>query len=189
MVSIDKAILDCDSVICKNISRFDESERGLLSQNILSQLRNLIEYIAMRVCLVGESVNPNCYEQKTRALSILSARGNCRCLYKFHELLQKSASHYTIDENGSERLMIKYYKYLLIVKKFVKEQCNLDILRNISDFPINTDKDLDVYYQAVAQKIEETKPAIDPKVSDENRYYIQKIKPFFVGSEIGLDIE
>ena len=188
MVSIDKAILDCDSVICKNISRFDETERGLLSQNILSQLRNLIEYIAMRVCLVGESVNPNCYEQKARALSILSTRGNCRYLYKFHELLQRSASHYTIDENGSERLMIKYFKYLLIIKKFVKEQCNLDILGNISDFPINTDKDLDVYYQAVAHKIEETEPVVNPKVSDENRYYIQKIKPFFIGSEIYYEV-
>lgn len=188
MVSIDKAILDCDSVICKNISHFDESERGLLSQNILSQLRNLIEYIAMKVCLVSESINPNSYEQKTRALNNLATRGNCCPLYKFHELLQKSASHYTIDENGSERLMIKYYKYLLIVKKFVKERCNLDILRNISDFPINTDKDLDVYYQAVAQKIEETKSTIEPKVSDENRYYIQKIKPFFVGSEIYYEV-
>lgn len=188
MVSIDKAILDCNSAICKNISHFDESERGLLSQNILSQLRNLVEYIAMKVCLVGETINPNCYEQKTRALEILATRGNFRSLHKFHELLQKSASHYTLDENGSERLMIKYYKYLLIMKDFVKKQCNLEILQNISDFPINVDKDIDVYYQAVARKIERTKPAIEPKVSDDNRYYIQKIKPFFVDSEIYYEV-
>ena len=46
MMQIDSAILATDKVICKNISRFDDSERGLLSQNILSQLRNFIEYIA-----------------------------------------------------------------------------------------------------------------------------------------------
>ena len=46
MMKIDKAILDTDKVICRNISRFDASERGLLSQNILSQLRNFVEYIA-----------------------------------------------------------------------------------------------------------------------------------------------
>ncbi|MBO4829162.1 MAG: AAA family ATPase [Fibrobacter sp.] len=188
MTSIEKAILDCNSVICKNISYFDESERGLLSQNILSQLRNLIEYIAMKICITGETVNPNCYEQKTRALAILTSQGKYRSLYKFHELLQKSASHYTLDENGSERLMIKYYKNLLIVKDFVKKQCNLDILENIADFPINTDKDIDIYYQAVAQKIEETKPIIEPSVSDENRYYIQKIKPFFINSEIYYEV-
>ena len=39
MMQIDSAILATDKVICKNISRFDDSERGLLSQNILSQLR------------------------------------------------------------------------------------------------------------------------------------------------------
>ena len=43
MLRIDQAILDTNNVICKNISKFDDSERGLLSQNILSQLRNFIE--------------------------------------------------------------------------------------------------------------------------------------------------
>lgn len=35
-MQIDNAILETDKVICKNISRFDDSERGLLSQNILA---------------------------------------------------------------------------------------------------------------------------------------------------------
>ena len=35
---------------------------------------------------------------------------------EFHELLQISASHYTLDENNSERLMLKYYSYLLQIK-------------------------------------------------------------------------
>lgn len=45
MLKIDQAILDTDSVICKNIDRFDDYERGLLSQNILAQLRNCVEYV------------------------------------------------------------------------------------------------------------------------------------------------
>lgn len=45
MFRIDKAIYDADTAICKNIDHFDSSERGLLSQNILAQLRNLVEYI------------------------------------------------------------------------------------------------------------------------------------------------
>lgn len=54
MFRIDKAIYDADSAICKNIDRFDSSERGLLSQNILSQLRNLVEYIAEKVMAGGK---------------------------------------------------------------------------------------------------------------------------------------
>lgn len=49
MLKIDEAIFDTDKVICKNISKFDTTERGLLSQNILSQVRNLVEYIFMKV--------------------------------------------------------------------------------------------------------------------------------------------
>ena len=43
------AIYDTNKVICKNISVFDASERGLLSQNILAQLRNFVEYIVQKV--------------------------------------------------------------------------------------------------------------------------------------------
>lgn len=46
MLKIDTSIIETASVISKNIDRFDDSERGLLSQNILAQLRNLVEYIA-----------------------------------------------------------------------------------------------------------------------------------------------
>lgn len=42
MLNIDKAIKDTNDVICKNIGKFDSSERGLLSQNILSQLQNFL---------------------------------------------------------------------------------------------------------------------------------------------------
>jgi len=46
---IDDDILNIDKVICGNISRFDSTERGLLSQNILSQLRNFVEYISLKI--------------------------------------------------------------------------------------------------------------------------------------------
>lgn len=36
---IDSKILDIDEVICANIRKFDDSERGLLSQNLLSRER------------------------------------------------------------------------------------------------------------------------------------------------------
>lgn len=59
MLRIDKAIYDADAVICKNTDRFDSSERGLLSQNILSQLRNLVEYISKKVYAQGADIDPN----------------------------------------------------------------------------------------------------------------------------------
>ena len=34
MLKVDEAVYDTNKVICRNISVFDASERGLLSQNI-----------------------------------------------------------------------------------------------------------------------------------------------------------
>lgn len=43
MFDVNKAIYACDDVICRNIESFTTEQRGLLSQNILSQLRNFVE--------------------------------------------------------------------------------------------------------------------------------------------------
>ena len=67
MLMVDQAIFDANRVICRNIAVFDDSERGLLSQNILSQLRNFVEYIAQKVYTNGEDTDPNDYENKKAA--------------------------------------------------------------------------------------------------------------------------
>ena len=42
MASIEEQVKNCDSVICENIQHAN-GDRGLLAQNLLSQLRNLVE--------------------------------------------------------------------------------------------------------------------------------------------------
>ena len=68
MLRIDKAILDTNAVICENISRLGEIDRGLLSQNILSQVRNFVEYVAIKIFANGNDVNPNDYNLNVAAL-------------------------------------------------------------------------------------------------------------------------
>jgi hypothetical protein len=118
MLKIDKAILDTNEAICDNIKQLCEIDRGLLSQNILSQIRNFVEYIAIKAYSNGKDVNPNDYDLNVVALKNMQRRGDLRFLYKFHEMLQKSVSHYTVDKDGSERLMLKYYEHLLKIKFF-----------------------------------------------------------------------
>ncbi|MCY9508463.1 hypothetical protein M5W68_22000 [Paenibacillus larvae] len=55
-MKIDQNILVINESICKNITRFDASERGLLSQNILSQLRNFVESIAVKIYGAGNDI-------------------------------------------------------------------------------------------------------------------------------------
>ena len=58
MLRIDKAILDTNGVICENISHLSLTDRGLLSQNILGQIRNFVEYIAVKIYGKGKDVDP-----------------------------------------------------------------------------------------------------------------------------------
>ncbi len=109
MTAIDKAILDTSENICKNINKCTPSERGFLSQNLLGQLRNFVEYIGLKLCSDDINIDPNIeYNERRKILKKLALQHDLKFLYKLHELLQKSASHYTLDENASERLMLKY---------------------------------------------------------------------------------
>lgn len=187
MLMVDRAIFDTNKVICRNIAVFDDSERGLLSQNILSQLRNFVEYIAQKVYSNGVDTNPNNYDDKKAAWEYIKTKGQLRFLSKFHDLLQKSVSHYTFDEGGSERLMLKYYEHLLKIKTFLKDFYNMDVLENIDEFPLNLDSNLTEYYQKIAARI--LSPSRSASKNPYNdRAYIQKIKPFFVNHRIFYEI-
>ena len=80
MLRIDKAILDANGVICDNIKQLRETDRGLLSQNILSQIRNFVEYIAIKAYSNGQDVNPNDYDLNVTALKDMQRRGDLRFL-------------------------------------------------------------------------------------------------------------
>lgn len=187
MLRIDQAILDTNGVICDNISRLSLADRGLLSQNILSQIRNFVEYIAIKAYSNGQDVDPHDYHLNVAALKDIQRRGDLRFLYRLHEMLQKSVSHYTLDKDGSERLMLKYYEHLLKIKLYLKRTFNLDVLENISDFPLDTDTELSDYYEKIAEKIEPPSTLSYP-VTYNDRYYVQKVKPFFVNQKIYYEV-
>lgn len=186
MQNIDEAILKIDKVISDNISKFDDSDRGLLSQNILSQLRNFVEHIALKIYADGKDIEVT-YNNITLANTYVSSRGNLKFLNKFHNLLQITVSHYTLDKENSERLMLKYYEYLLKIKSFLKKSYNLDVLNNIDEFPIKLDPTLKEYYENIAKKINLPTPT-RIKSDYNDRCYIQKIKPFFVNHEVYSEI-
>ena len=81
--------------------------------------------------------------------------------------------------------MLKYYAYLLETRKLLKEKFNLEILENLEEFPLNIDKTLQEYYEKIAAKIEKHNARLPDK---NDKYYIQKIKPFFVSGEIYYEV-
>jgi energy-coupling factor transporter ATP-binding protein EcfA2 len=186
MDKIDIDILTIDKVICKNIDELADSNVGFLSQNILSQLRNFIEHISLKIYGNGQDIEDS-YENIKRANYHVKTVHKLNFLSKFHYLLQEVASHYTLDEENSERLMLKYYEYLLKIKSFLKDSYNIDVLNNINKFPINTDSNLREYYEKIATVINRPQIFVEKNAYKDN-YYIQKIKPFFVEYNIYYEV-
>lgn len=186
MNSIDSHILNINRVICNNIERFSFADRGLLSQNIISQLRNLVEHVSLKIYSNGQNIPIN-YQNIEKANAFVKANGRLSFLSKFHKLLQRTASHYTLDEDNSERLMLKYYEYLLRIKTYLKEVFGIEVLENISSFPLDTDSTLKEYHEKIAERINQPN-STRIRSTYNDRYYIQKIKPFFVGSEVYYEV-
>ena len=187
MSKIDDAIYAVDSVICKNIAHLCDTDRGLLSQNILAQLRNFVESIALKEYCKVEELPPNSYKSITTALNYIKTQGNLKFLYKFHNLLQESTSHYTFGIDASERLMLKYYEYLLKIKSHLYDNYNMNVLSNLNEFPLNTDQELSEYYAKIAQRID-VPSSNCMLIHNTDRYYVHKIKPFFVDEKIYYEV-
>ncbi len=138
MKKIDTCIFNIDLVICRNIDKLAGTERGLLAQNIISQLRNFVEHISLKVYSNGQDIE-NTYGNIEKANAYVKSDGRFMFLSRFHKLLQITSSHYTLDVENSERLMLKYYEYLIRIKNFLRTNYGFDVLKNIGSFPIHTD--------------------------------------------------
>lgn len=186
--SIDKRIMEANSNIERNINKFSDNDRGFLSQNLLNALRTFVEYIAVKIYLTGKTETVN-YDNKTVriALDDIKCRGNIKFIERFHYYLQISRSHYVENDDSAERLMLKYYKYLILLKDYMKIIYNIDILNNITDFPMDLDSTFSDYYKKVADVIKQV-PINTSAQFNGDKYYVQKIKTFFVNGKIYYEV-
>lgn len=184
MTTVSKQILSADEVICLNIESLAD-QRALLSQNVLSQLRNLVEGVVVRLH-TGSPDAEFKYAAVKPGLAFVKSKARFNFLSKFHKLIQISASHYTLDGDASERLMLKYYEYLHRIRSLLRDSCELTVLTNLEDFPVDLDPSLREYHEKIAARIEAAHST--PPDSSKERYYIHKTRPFFVGGHIYYEI-
>lgn len=185
MATVIKQIESANYVICSNIESFDD-QRALLSQNLLSQLRNLVEGVAV-LFLTRSTDAVFDYTAIQNGIKFIRTRAKLRFLDKFHKQLQKSASHYTFDGDGSERLMLKYYEYLYRMRSLVQDEFEFEILTNLESFPVDLDPSLYEYHQKIAEKINLVRNTNEGKYS-KDRYYIHRIRPFFLEGRVYYEV-
>ena len=182
---IDGQIRDIDEAICRHIDQFDVAAgRGAVSQDILRYLRDFVEHVMLKIYAKGDDIDEN-WKNINSAKKYVKSIAEWKDLNRFHCFLNISVSHYTADKENSERLMLKYYEYLLKIKKLLREKLSLDTLANLDKFPLNTDKTLQNYYDRIAEEINRYQYR---RVGKLEKFYIQKIKPFFVKHKIYYEV-
>ncbi|WP_406245422.1 ATP-dependent RecD-like DNA helicase [Microbacterium sp. M] len=185
MATVEEQVRSADSAICQNIASLAR-DRGLLSQNLLSQLRNLVEGLAVWAHAKDSSVEFRDNHQVARAMEFVKANAKVRRLSRFHDQLQASVSHFTLDRDPSERLMLKYYEYMLRTRELAKQHLGVDLLANLEDFPVDLDPSLRDYHEKIAARIDAVLSASAEGRSD--RYYVHSSRPFFLDGRIYYEV-
>lgn len=182
MFDIDGKIRELDDILCENIDLIDFKSRAFVAQNLLQHTRNLVEYVAIKAYSLKNPVENDGYNIKKAALEFIKQDQKFLFMRKFHYFLQESVSHYTPDNDGAERLTIKYYEYYVILRDFVKSQYGLDILHNLERFPVNQDKAVVSYYREVLYCLDDIYH--QPGHFERDRFYVIRSKPVSVDGRV-----
>lgn len=185
MNEFDRNIMIVSENICKNIASITDDDRGFKSQNILNNLRHLVEAVDQRIYSEKASITLNKYDDIERSVAYVASRGELKFLSRFHYFLQAAVSHFIPDEDGATRLMLKYYEWLLRIREYVKNSFGLDILQNLEDYPLDQDDSLVEYYEKIAFQLDHARYS---DRAPSNRFYVQKSKTFFLGGRIYYEI-
>ena len=170
-------IANANNAIEAALCRLDSNGRGASSRDALNNLRNLVEHVAV-YAVNGQIPQGKCYYNAiSPALDAMRKSNKTRFIYDLHSLLQRSVSHYTLSEDGSERLMLSYYEGMVRLKSYCTTELHVSILTNLESYPLDTDPGLSEYYRLIANRIQVFGLISSGKFTN-IRYYIHSVKPF-----------
>ena len=107
----------------------------------------------------------------------LKGKPKYKFIIEFYEFLKGTASHYTPNEDGAERLVSFYFRYICLIKELLFKDYNIEIIRNLDEFPIYDDLSMKENYDIIAKKIEGI--SFDTARFIKGKFYVQKCTPRF----------
>ena len=169
------------NVIDKNIEAHKIlKDRGLLSENILSQLRNLTEDVAIFINNTENSLSLDThYNNVDDSIKYVSSVKKYKYISVFHKFLQSTASHYTPSEDDAERLVLYYFRYICMIKQTL-ENLGIIVLKKLEDFPIYEDNLTKEHYKNIGNVIS--------KALKNGRFYVVKNKPIYANGKLYYEI-
>lgn len=188
MRNISEIIKDINNDINGELLKFTRENRAEVSKKILMPLRHFVEVLSLYILSNDKNVVLNYnYDNIQDALKYIKTRPETLFIERFHYMLQGSISHYYEDEKISERLMLKYYEYLVQLRKFFITNYHLDILKNIYKFQVYQDPKFIEYYEEIFTKVKSL-PIERGSLFGGERYYVQKVNQILVFDELYYEI-
>ena len=183
MASVLEEIHRCDNAIAGNIDSL-ASDRGLMSVNILNNVRNLINQVALLISTNSTGADSR-YADIETAMKLVDTRADLSFLRIFYKQTQAAVSHYTLNDEGAERLMLKYYEVLIKIRDYLQVNYSIGILGSLDSFPLDIDSSQRQYYESIANVIDALPEDTE---GNKNNYYIHRVRPFFVKGRVYYEI-
>ena len=179
-----KLIKKQNEQIEKLFDRFDLENEDIEFNcvNIIKHLRTLLEHIVTYYYGQCKNIEIRIDQQNLRTITAFMRKkeNHILFLYKLHNYLQASSSHYVIDEISAPRLLYKYLPYLIEIRNWFYNTYNVLLLNNVFKFTENQTSGMSEYYINIYNKI--SKYAIT-KFEDTNyRYYVYKSIPIIINN-------
>lgn len=185
MATVLQEIENTSSYITDNIKELKDNQ-GLLSRNVLKACRDLVNQTSLLIHTNDLSADSK-YIDLRAAITHVKSTANLYFLREFYERLEISASHYTPDVEGAERLILKYYEALFLIRNYLEVHYDIQILQNLEDIPLDDDPAYAKYHKEIAKAIEWAKRE-DSQDSTTDNYYINRVTPFFIGRQIYYEV-
>ena len=188
MRNLNEVLNNMNAEIDEDLSKFTRENRAEVAKNVLEPLRHFVEAISLYLLMKnkGEPLNYN-YDNIQEALRFIKNNPETFFIDKFHYMLQGSISHYYEDEDISERLMLKYYEYLIDLKKYLRKYHGISILKNIYKFQVYQDPKFLEYYDAITNVVDNV-TVEKGSLFYGNRYYVQKVNQILIKNDIYYEI-
>ena len=171
MKIVDKRLRETADVINKKFAKVNEENRGEVSGEILSHLRNFCEAFMYKV--YDEENNADIYQtQDNLTLVRKYIKDKHYDVWKFHSLLDSSVGHMDFGPMQSEALTLKYIPQLIRLKIFLQKQYGIGVLENIDKYPLDLDTSLVAFYEKILFVLLHSKPG--SMQMTRNQYFVKK---------------
>ena len=146
---------------------------------VIQFLRTYLEHIA--ACIYAHE-NPN--EEVpirgkdkwyTKYMKSLKENNEYGYIWRLHQSLQISTSHYVPVDDGAVRLMEGYLSQLYYLRDQMRDKFNLVLMRNLEDYPQDRSSELDPYYTKIYMALKGVSYK-DNMDHSNDRYYITRKK-------------